>query len=403
MLRLVRTIIIAAVLLALAWWIGSLPGTLTAQSGDTTVETSVPVAILVAVVIVFLLTMLLRVISGMRRAPGGFFSWRGARRQRLGELATQRGIVALGAGDAAAAQAEATRARKLLGDTPLAVLLTAESARLAGNAEVAAAAFKKLTADKTMAFLGHRGLVRHHIDAGEHEVAHGHAQAAEASYPGSAWLKARRRDIAIKKSDWAAALGLTHHKPEVAALATAAAQGEENPRQAVKYAKQAVKAAPDLAPAVVAYADALRKTGRLRAARRALLAGWTAQPHPAIAQSFIAPFPTAIERAQIAADLVKARPGHPESELLLAQTSLDAKLTGEARRHAEAALAAGLNDGRAEAVLAALGDKLVVPNNAPSWVCGACFTRHADWQPVCPHCGKAGTLAWKTPPGTALA
>jgi HemY protein len=403
MLRLVRYVIIAAVFLALAWWIGSIPGTLTAQSGGTTVETSIPVAIALAVVIVALLTMFFRVVGGLRRAPGGFFSWRGDRRRRLGELATQRGIVALAAGDAAAAQTEAVRARKLLGDAPLALLLTAESARLAGNAEVATAAFQKLTADKTMAFLGHRGLLRHHMEAGDHDTAHGHAQAAEASYPGSAWLKARRRDLAIKKADWAAALGLAHHKPEVAALATAAAQTTDDPRQAVKFAKQAVKADPGLAPAVVAYAAALRKMGRLGAARRALLAGWTHQPHPAIAQSFIAPFPTAIERAQVAADLAKAKPGHPESELLLAQTSLDAKLTGEARRHAEAALAAGPSDGRAAAVLAALGDKIAVPNTAPAWMCSACFTRHADWQPVCPHCGKAGTLAWKAPPGTALA
>jgi HemY protein len=403
MLRLVRYIIIAAVLLALAWWIGSITGTLTAQAGDTTVETSVPVAILLAVVIVALLTMLFRVVGGLRRAPGGFFSWRGARRQRLGEMATQRGIVALAAGDAAAAQTEAVRARKLLGDAPLALLLTAESARLAGNSEVATAAFTKLTADKTMAFLGHRGLLRHHMEAGDHDTAHGHAQAAEASYPGSAWLKARRRDLAIKKADWAAALGLAHHKPEVAALATAAAQTTDDPRKAVAFAKQAVKAAPDLAPAVVAYADALRKTGRLRAARRALVAGWTAQPHPAIAQSFIAPFPTAIERVQIANDLAKAKPGHPESELLLAQTSLAAKLTGEARRHAQAAIAAGLPDGRAAAVLAALGDKVAGADAAPSWVCGACFTSHAAWQATCPNCGKAGTLAWKAPPGTALA
>ncbi len=48
-------------------------------------------------------------------------------------MATQRGLVALAAEDAVTAQAEAGRARKLLGETPLVLLLTAEAAQLGGR------------------------------------------------------------------------------------------------------------------------------------------------------------------------------------------------------------------------------------------------------------------------------
>jgi HemY protein len=182
----------------------------------------------------------------------------------------------------------------------------------------------------------------------------------------------------------------------VAALAPAAAAKAED-RKAVGFAKQAVRADPTLAPAVVAYADALRKIRRFGAARRALIAGWRQAPHPLIAENFIAAFPTPIERAQTVTELVAANPGHPESELLLAQTSLAAQLTGEARRHAAAAIAAGLTDGRAAAVLAALGDKPdMAATPAPVWLCTACHTSHAAWAPVCPYCHKPGSLAWKT-------
>ena len=122
----------------------------------------------------------------------------------------------------------------------------------------------------------------------------------------------------------------------------------------MRFAKQAVRADPTLAPGVVALADALNAAGKARAARRALLAGWKAQPHPLIAQAWFAPVATPIERAQAAAELAAANPGHAESELVLGETALAARLTGEARRHAEAAIAAGATDARADNILAAL-------------------------------------------------
>jgi HemY protein len=401
-----RFIIIAVIFLAIAWWISSIPGTFTARSGAITVTTSVPLAILLLVLIAIILAGGLRIIGNIRRAPGGFSDWRGGRRKNLGEIATNRGIVALAAGDAKAAETEATRARKLLGETPLVLLLTAESSRLSGKTEQAKTAFEKLTKHKDMAFLGHRGLLRHHIAAGDHDTADIHAKNAEDSYPGAAWLKSQRFNIAIKKQNFSAALGHTADAAEIAALATGAAQTATDTRQALAYAKRAVKADPTLAPAIVTYATALRKLTRNRAARKILLNGWKAAPHPLIAEAYLANITAPIERAQAAADLAKAKPGHPESELLLAQTSLDAKLTGEAKRHAEAAIAAGLTDRRPYTILAALGEPAAAAAAAhaypPAWACTACYTEHADWHPACPNCAKPGTLIWKITQSKAL-
>ncbi len=397
MLRAVKLILIAAVVLLLAWWIGGLPGSVRASSGGYTVETSVPAAILMLFLIAVLLTVLLRVVGGLRRAPGGFSAWRGGRRQKLGEVAVQRGLVALAAGDAKAAWAEAGRARKLLGDTPLALLLGAEAARLAGKAAEARAAFDLLSRHEEMGFLGHRGLLRQHLEQGEHEEAKTHAAAAEARYPGSAWVRAQRLALALREGDFRAALRLTQVPAEVAALATAAARASTGKGEALSYAKQAVKADAKLAPAVVALAQALRDAGKPRAASKALLAGWAAAPHPLIAQAYLAPVGGLIEQVQAAAVLAAAKPGHAESELLLAQTSLHAALPAEARRHAQAAIAAGAGDARARDVLAGLDGKPPGGGARPVWVCGACHTPQEDWAAVCPACHKAGTLAWRTP------
>jgi HemY protein len=401
MLRAIIFVVIAALLLALAWWIGTIPGTLVAHSGNVTVQTSVPVAMLILTVIAALLTLLLRLLGHLRRAPGGIGSWRRNKRRQLGEVAVQRGIVALAAGDAAAAQAAALQARRRLGDTPLVLLLTAEAARLSGKPEQAEAAFRALTGHKEMAFLGHRGLLRHHLEVGDHDVAATHALAAEDAYPGSAWLQSQRFDIALKKHDFRAALALTRNPAEIAALAIAAANEAGHGADALRYARQAIKAAPGFPPAIAAYGQALRRCKRLRAARKSLVKGWAAAPHPLIAAAYLESFGSPIERAQAAAELAKAAAKNPESELLLSQTSLAAQLTGEARRHANAAISAGLTDKRPYAVLASLDPSpanVTAAANAPEpkWACNNCFTETADWAPICPGCGKAGTLTWKT-------
>jgi HemY protein len=401
MLRAIRFLLIAAILLGLAWAIGNLPGTLVAHAGAYTVATTVPVAIILLAVIVALLVVLLRLLGSVRRAPGGFGNWRSSRRERQGELATERGIVALAAGDAAAASTQAAIARKALGDAPLALLLTAEAARLAGKTEQANAAFEQLTKHKNLAFLGHRGLLRHHLAGGDHEAATSHALAAQDAYPGGTWLKTQRLDLAVKKQDYRAALTLARTPAEIAALATAAANTAAAPADAMRYAKQAMKTAPAFAPAIAGYAAALRRSGRDRAARQALAKGWAAAPHPLLAASWFEKIASPIERAQAAAELAKNAPGHPESELLLAETALAAQLTGEARRHVNAAIQAGLTDKRAFSVLAKLDpgiDAVTAAANAPAprWHCDHCSAETEAWTAICPSCGKAGTLSWTT-------
>ncbi len=403
MLRALRFLVIAAVLLALAWGVGSIPGTLTARSGAYTVETSVPGAIVILAVVALLLGFLWRLLAGLRRAPGGFGNWRGARRRKRAELALERGIVALAAGDATAAGANGAAARAWMGETPLVLLLCAEASRLAGNTEQANADFARLAGLTGFAFLGHRGLARHHLAAGNQAAAAEAIGAAEAAYPGSPWIRNRRLKLALDSRDYAAALPLAGTPLRTAALAAAAANAATTPAQALRHAKQAMKAAPSYPPAVSAYVRALRKAGKNRAARRTAMKAWAAAPHPMLAETWLENIPSALERAQAAAELAGSAPGHPESELLLAQTALAAQLSGEARRHANAALRTGLADKRVQSVLASLDPNTATATalaNAPEpvWQCARCAAKAPQWQPVCPACGEIGSLAWRAEP-----
>jgi HemY protein len=400
MLTAAKFLLLAALLLALAWWVGGLPGDVTAHAGGYTITTSTPAALLLIFLIAALFTVILRVLGGIGRAPKNVAAWRGARKQAAGEVATQRGLVALAAGDAAAAKAEAKRAAKLLGDTPLALLLRAEAARLAGDVAGAKAAFMELTAHKEMRYLGHRGLLRASLSEADHEAAGGHALNAEDAYPGAAWTRGKRLELALKKRDYTAALGLTQDKNEVAALAVAAAREAPGNREGLRYAQMALKAVPNFPPAVAEAAQRLRALGKIRAARKTITGAWAVTPHPMLAAAWFEPGAAALARAQDAVVLAAANPGHVESELVLAQTALDAGLLAEAKRHAEAALSAGPNDGRAQGILDVLLGK---PRSAArsGWSCLSCFHATPEWAPLCPACGKPGSLRWRMP-GTAL-
>jgi HemY protein len=115
---------------------------------------------------------------------------------------------------------------------------------------------------------------------------------------------------------------------------------------------------------------------------------------------------------QAAERLVRPNADDPESHLLLARVSLGAGLTGEARRHAEAARAAGFNQRRVWALLADIAEAdggeteagrsaqrdalrhAAAADADPIWRCEACGAAQPAWHPVCPVCHTAGRIAW---------
>lgn len=394
--------IIAVIILAIAWWVASLPGEVSANAAGYQIIAPVPVVLLLLLLLLVLVIGLTRILGGLRRGPVRLARWNQKRRHTNGEAALQRGLVAVAAGDASSAGAAAKKARSLLGDTAIVQWISAEAARLAGRTQEARQAFERLTQNQEMKFLGYQGLLREDINAGRWDDAARLAEEAENAWPGGSWTRQQRMSLALRQQNYTRALQLTQLAPERVALATAAAQQAETPELALTFAKQALKADSSQPLAIATLAQALRQAGKDRAARKTVLKGWKHAPSPQLAQAWFSPDASALDRAQDATKLASVNPGHVESELLLAQTSLEADLKGEARRHAEAAKAAGNQDGRADAILARL-DNQPAPALVSAWQCTACHARQAQWAPVCPACGRVGTLVAYTPPDPAIA
>ncbi len=95
------------------------------------------VAVIIAAIII-----LWTVIRAIIRAPRSFKSYLGRRRQDRGYKALSEGMIAVGSGDLRSARKAADKSRTLLGAEPLPLLLTAQTAQLAGDAPAARTAFE---------------------------------------------------------------------------------------------------------------------------------------------------------------------------------------------------------------------------------------------------------------------
>jgi HemY protein len=416
MRRVILVLLVAGVVLALAWELASLPGRVSASVGNVSFEAATPVVALGLLLLFAVLYALLRLLGAVFRLPATLRERQAVRRRRHGDVAVTRTLLALAAGEKGDARREANRARRMLGDTPQTLLLAAEAGRIAGRTDEAESAFRTLAERDDAAFLGLRGLLRQAIEREDWAEAAVLARQAEATQPGAIWLRHERARLAVRVGDWSDALALADADAPKAALAAAAAEAEPDPARALRLARQAWRGDPSLAPAALAYASRLRAAGRESRALAAIRHSWSIAPQPDLAEFALAPITDKLERMQAAQRLTEANPQHAESRLLLARTALDAGLTGEARRHAEAARAAGLDQRRLWLLLAEIeeiegGDTeagrlaqrdalrhAATADPDPQWRCTACHTAHAAWHPSCPDCFTVGSLQWSSEP-----
>jgi HemY protein len=414
MRRLVFRLIAAALVIAIAWWVGHLSGHVAATIAGTTIDTSTPVALVALVLLVLIVYAVLRLISALFSMPRRIGFWRARRRREAGDLASTRTLVALAAGDPNAARRQAGRARRLLGDTPQTLMHAAEAARLAGHEDEATALFERLAGHGEAGFLGLRGLFRQAMAREDWTAAAEHARNAEALRPpGGNWLRAERAELAVRVGNWRQAIALSGPDSPTAAFAVAAAQAEPDAERSLKLAARAVRDNPDFVPAATLYAEKLRASGRESRAQAVLRDAWKRNPHPGLAVLALAPLTDLEERLKAGTRLVKANPGHPESQLLLAQLAFDAGKMPDARRLSEAARNGGLNQPRLWKLIAEIDAKegtttpppaiqTVAMGEDPGWCCEICHTALPHWVPVCPNCKTPGRVVWAVAPRQKL-
>jgi HemY protein len=339
MIRIVLFLAAVTVIAAGFAWIADRPGEVAITWLGYRIETSVMVAAFAIAVLLLIVTLLWSIMRIFLRSPEQVSLFFRHRRAVRGYLAISRGLIAIGAGDLQLARTSADEAARLSPGNPLALLLTAQSAQMAGDRTTAESAFREMTRRNETKLLGLRGLYIEAQRRNDGAAARHAAEEAARISPAVAWAGQAVLDYRCATGDWAGALeALDQMKPSLekpdyrrkrAVLLVARAQALEDIDRDTsrKLVLESVKLAPDLVPAAALAGRRLAESGEPRKARKILEAAWTINPHPDIAESYanLRLGDSARERLARMQKLASKVPGQLEGALAVARAALDAR------------------------------------------------------------------------------
>jgi HemY protein len=426
-LRIIVWFAVVAALMGAAVWLAERPGTITAEWHGWRLDTSVGVVLIVVALLMLLGVALWHAWRWIVGAPSALIEGWGESRRRQGYRALTHGLAAVAAGDASEAQKQARKAEKLLREPPLTLLLSAQAAQLAGDREGAKRAFSTMLDDEQTAFLGLRGLIAQALRDSDPQQAMALAERAFKLRPDTEWVVHSLFDMQAQVGQWRAAqetldTGIRRKvinaergralKALILVERSRAAERDGNMPDALAYSREAFALAPERIAAAACHADLLIKTGDARRAMRTIERAWSLAPHPDLAQLYLKASgeQDPLKRIAVVRRLATQKPDDLESHLALAQSSLDAGLWGEARRHLQTAggtspatrvcrMMAEVEE-RAHSGEAKVREWLARAAAAPAdrtWRCAACGAQHESWRPVCESCAAFGTLQWRAP------
>jgi HemY protein len=421
MIRVVSFLIIIGALSLAVAWLADRPGDVVVTWQGLRIETSVMVlggAILVSMAIIALIWSLLRVAL---RSPVALANRLRNRRGVRAYAAISNGLIAVGSGDVAAARKLAAEVNRIAPGEPLALLLTAQAAQLAGEREVAERTFRAMASRADTKAFGLHGLyieARRRDDAAS---ARAYAEEAVRTAPGLSWAGRAALEFRCATGDWVGALALLEggkgtldravYRRQRAVMLTAHALAlEDTDRDKAKaLALEAAKLAPTLVPAAATAGRLLAEGGELRGASRVVAKAWRANPHPDLAQTYadLRYGDAARDRLARIEALVKKTPGTIEGALAVARGALDAREFAKARAALAPYLAAATkrialvmaeleraehnDEGRAREWLA----RALNAAPDPQWTADGHVTDR--WLPVSPVSGRLDAFEWRVP------
>ena len=423
MIRLVWRFALLVLAAAAFAWLADRPGSVTIRWLGREIETSFLVAVALFVLLFIAAWFLWGLFRRLWHTPTAVRqSWR-FRKNRKGYESLSRGIIAAGAGDAAAASKHAAIAGNALADEPLVNVLAAQAAQLKGDRAAVKRIFEAMAKSSDTEALGLRGLFAEARQAGDTQAARTHAEHALQLNPRLAWASSAVLQLQSAAKDWhGAAATLAQQaksgllagdeagRKQAAILAAEALAREDRDRNGARdLALKALKLDPGLVPAALVAARCHIADGSPRKAAKLLRAAWRLKPHPDLAHLFAHQKPgdgpeARFERVR---DLVKDHAGGLEGAYSLARAAAAAQRWDVARKTLDPHMAE-----RPQARLCALmadieeaqGDKgrarewlarAVKAPRDPIWVSDGVASPR--WTPVSPVSGDIVPCEWKVP------
>ncbi len=422
-----KLLLLLVVLFAIAFGfqlLSDTPGEVALTLGDTVYAVNLTTAAITAIVLFLILAAALWLLRAVIRSPWRMARGLKQRNRKLGQEAVARGLVAIAAGDARAAERAMLEATRRSPGEPLTRLLQAQAAQIKGDRVAARDVFRAMTDDPATRIAGLRGLYVEAEREGENQAAHQIAERARAEAPSAPWAVRALMRHQTAAADWDGALQTLSDatdgrildkrtaRRQRAVILTAKARDKEEgePDQARQAALEAHDLAPDLVPAAVIAGRLLARQGDIRRATRILESSWRANPHPETADAYVhvRSGDAASDRLKRAEALHRMRPEADDGRLAVARAAIDSRdfsrarqvlapvLTKRPTRNAfilmgELAEAETGDRGRTREWLA----RAVNAPRGPAWTADGVVLE--EWAPVSPVTGRLDAVEWKVP------
>jgi len=424
MIRLIVFLIAVALVAAGLSWLADRPGELVVQWQGYQIETSVFRAFVIFALLFIAALLAWSMLRHVWYGPASVSNFLTKRRHKRGLEALSSGMIALGAGDRAAATRSAIQARKTLPNEPLTHLLRAHAAQLSGDPTTARRIFEAMLATPDTEQLGLRGLYLEAQRVGETEAARHFAGRAVALNPGLDWSVDALFDLQCRQGDWAGALdtlAIARKQGHIerakadrrrAVLLTAQAQAaeEDDPNRALHLAVEANGLAPDLVPAATIAGRLFAARGNTARAAKILQKTWSRSPHPDLATTYafarIGDSPR--DRLDRVKQLAALTPNSIEGPIAVATAAIEARQFDEARNALKPLLDGRMTQRTATLMARIEGEEhsdkgrvrewLARAVNAPrdpAWTADGVVAE--DWSPVSPVTGALDAFRWRVP------
>lgn len=424
MIRVLVFLAAMAILDAALIYLADQPGDVSIALERWHIQTSVTVAIAALIAFAALAIAVWMILRNVWLAPVRTSAAAREHERAQGLQALSHGLIAVGAGDVRMARKNAEAARRLVPGEPLALLLAAQTAQLAGDIGSAEENFRAMAGRDDTRLLGLRGLFIEARRRDDPAAARVYAEEAAKAAPSLEWAGHAVLQLRCAAGDWdgaleaiersrkAGALDKQAYRRRRAVLLTAQALSlEQSDRDRSKaLALEAVKLAPDLVPSAALAGRFLAEAGELRKASATIEKAWLAHPHPDLAEAYanLRFGDSARERLARARTLAGQRPEHPESALALARAAIDAREFAAARDSLAPLLAQPTR--RVALLMAEIEDRehgdqgrarewmrrSLRAARDPAWIAdGVAFEQ---WMPVSPVSGRLDAFEWTTLP-----
>lgn len=424
MLRLIAFLIAVALIAGGLAWLADRPGDLAITWQGYQIETSVFRAIVLLVATVAFALLIWSILRNVWYSPAAVGNVLSKRRQKLGIDALSSGMIALGAGDKAAAMRAAIQARKSLPNEPLTHLLRAQAAQLTGDRTTARRIFEAMLASPDTEQLGLRGLFLEAQRENEREAARHFAERAVGLNPKLPWAVDALFDLQCRDSDWNGALETvavarknghlerpaTDRRRAVLLTAQAQAVEESDPERALSLALEAHGLAPSLVPAAAIAGRLLASRGNTPRATKILQRTWSRAPHPDLSAAYayarIGDSPR--DRLDRVRQLAALSPNSLEGPIAVATAAVEARQFDEARAALEPLIPGRMTQRVATLMARIEGEQHADKGRVREWLARAVNSPRdpawtadgfvADrWMPVSPVTGALDAFQWRVP------